>query len=278
MNAISKPLTALDTAAKGSIDISGLRPVACDSLVRMGSANDGGYVVPLSAVKAANVLLSFGLSHNWTFERDFKRLNPAVLIHCYDHTVSFQTTIEYSVRQLLISILRFSGTALRRAAAWLDYPIFFRGNVIHFKTRVWPDRQQESATIDDIFGRLPPESRVFVKMDIEGSEYRVLDDLLRHADTIEAIAIEFHDIDMLVQRFNELTEKIKEKFHIVHIHANNHMGVTPCNFPIALEVSFLNRRNFASIPERSLLEYPVPGLDQPNNPRSPDIKLNFDAR
>src|ERR1700730_3553688 len=83
------------------IQLSDFRPVACEQLARIGSANDGGYVVPLGAVKAANALLSFGLSHDWTFERDFKKHNAGAVVHCYDHTVSLRTAFEYSIGQLL---------------------------------------------------------------------------------------------------------------------------------------------------------------------------------
>ncbi len=71
------------------IQLSDLRPVACETLVRIGSPNDGGYVVPLDAVKTAGALLSFGLAHNWTFEQGFKKHNAGAIIHGYDHTVSF---------------------------------------------------------------------------------------------------------------------------------------------------------------------------------------------
>src|SRR5260370_10494537 len=72
----------------GPIRLSDFQPVACEALARIGSANDGGYVVPLDAVMAARALVSFGLSHDWTFERDFKKYNADAIIHCYDHTVS----------------------------------------------------------------------------------------------------------------------------------------------------------------------------------------------
>jgi hypothetical protein len=275
LNPTGNPRDTPDIAANRSINVASLRPVACDSLVRMGSPNDGGYVVPLSAVKTADALLSFGLSHDWSFEREFRKLNPDSPIHCYDNTVSFLTTAEYSVRQLLRSVLQLNASSLRKAAAWLDYATFFRGNVVHFRNRIWRDRQRDSATVDDAFSRLSGERPVFVKMDIEGSEYRVFEDVLRHGDTIEAIAVEFHDIDLLRQRFDELIDKAKEQFHIVHVHANNIVGLAPGNFPIVLELTFLNKRRFTAPALPSLAEYPIPGLDQPNDPRSPDLKLGF---
>ena len=257
------------------IQLSDLHPVACESLLRIGSPNDGGYVVPLDAVKAARALVSFGLSHDWTFERDFKKCNADATIHCYDHTVSLRTAFLFSIGQLLRFVLLFRARALRKIFTWVDYKLFFRSDGTHFKQRIWPDNQDNSATIDDVFNRLPAECPVFVKMDIEGSEYLVLDDLLRHSRNIVAIAIEFHDVDTHPGLFNSLVEKIKREFHVVHIHGNNMGGIAAFNFPKALEITFLNKRFFDSAPSPSCLTYPTPGLDHPNNPRLPEIAFEF---
>jgi hypothetical protein len=257
------------------IQLSNLHPVACEKLTRLGSANDGGYVVPLDAVRAAGALLSFGLSHDWTFERDFKKHNANAVVHCYDHTVSLQTAFEYSIGQLLRFVVQFRTRALRKAFTWIDYLLFFRADSVHFKQRVWHDTRNNGVTIGDVFSRLPAECPVFVKMDIEGSEYRVLDDLLRHSRNIVSMAIEFHDVDLLHTQFNSLIEKIKRDFYIVHIHGNNMGGTTPFHFPIAPEVTFLNKRFFNSPPSLSRLKYPIPGLDRPNLPGFPDFTFEF---
>jgi Methyltransferase FkbM domain len=257
------------------VQLSDFRPVACEKLVRIGSPNDGGYVVPLDAVKASGALLSFGLAHDWTFERDFKKHNPGAIVHCYDHTVSFPTVLAYSFGQLLRAIVRLDAGHLRKAFAWIDYPLFFRTDRIHFRQRVWRDRQDNSVTVDDAFARLPEAVPTFVKVDIEGSEYRILDDLLRHSPNITALAIEFHDVDIVPELFNSFVERIKRDFYIVHIHGNNLGGLAPFHFPIAPEITFLNKRFFASAPALSGRKYPIPELDRPNYPGLPDFALEF---
>lgn len=265
----------LRSDAGDPVQLSDFRPVACDRLARIGSENDGGYVVPLDAVKAAGALLSLGLSHNWAFERDFRKHNAHAIIHCYDHTVSLRTSFEYSIGQLLRFIAQLKPSALWKVFTWIDYKLFFRGDKIHFKQRIWRDAEDKSATIEGAFGRMPAECQIFVKMDIEGSEYRVLEDLLRHAARIVAMAIEFHDVDILTDRFNFLIEKIKRDFHIVHIHGNNMGGTAPFNFPMSPEITFLNKRFFDSPPQPSGLKYPIPGLDRPNHPGLPEFTFEF---
>jgi hypothetical protein len=257
------------------IQLSDLHPVTCASLARIGSKNDGGYVIPLDAISEANALLSFGLSHDWTFERDFKKHNAGAVIHCYDHTVSLRTAFQYSTGQLLRFVLQPRTRMFRKVSTWIDYLLFFRDDKIHFKQRIWRDRENNSATVDDAFSRLPASSQVFVKMDIEGGEYRVLDDLLRHSRNIVAMAIEFHDVDILPSLFNSLIEKIKRDFYIVHIHGNNMGGLTPFHFPIAPEITFLHKRFFSAAPPPSTLRYPIPGLDRPNHPRFPEFTFEF---
>ena len=272
----TSPSTIIVRSEPGdAVHLSDFRPVECASLVRIGGPNDGGYVVPLDAVTAADALLSFGLAHNWTFERDFGRHNPRALIHCYDHTVSARTAVEHSIGQLFRFLARWNVNHLRQVFTWLDYPLFFRGRNVHFKQRIWLDRQYDSATVDDAFARLPEGAQVFAKVDVEGSEYRIMDDLLRHAPNIVALAIEFHDVDILPERFNALIEAIKRDFHIVHFHANNMGGLTPFHFPGAPEITFLNKRFFNAAPLPSQKTYPIAGLDAPNQPRFPDYKYEF---
>jgi hypothetical protein len=257
------------------VQLSDFQPVACERLARIGSSNDGGYVVPLDAVKASGALLSFGLSHDWTFERDFKKHNADAIVHCYDHTVSFPTVLVYSFRQFVGAIVRLDAGHLRKAFAWLDYPSFFRAERIHFRQRVWRDRESNSVTADDAFARLPEAIPTFVKVDIEGSEYRILDDLLRHSADITALAIEFHDVDIVPELFSSFVEKIKRDFYLVHIHGNNLGGLAPFHFPIAPEITFLNKRFFGSPPALSSRKYPIPELDRPNHSGLPDFALEF---
>ena len=48
-----------------------LRPVDLDDLVRLGGAHDGGYVVSARCLRATTLLVSFGISDDWSFEHAF---------------------------------------------------------------------------------------------------------------------------------------------------------------------------------------------------------------
>ena len=65
-----------------------LKPVFVENneLIRLGSIDDGGYVVPLKSIKNSKSLVSFGISDNWDFEKDFTKKGN-VNLYAYDHSV-----------------------------------------------------------------------------------------------------------------------------------------------------------------------------------------------
>ena len=57
-----------------------------NELVRVGSIDDGGYVVPLLDIKNSQILISMGISDNWDFEKDFSKISNAKIL-AYDNTI-----------------------------------------------------------------------------------------------------------------------------------------------------------------------------------------------
>ena len=112
---------------------------------------------------------------------------------------------------------------------------------------------------------------VFLKIDIEGSEYRILEDILKYQDKITGMAIEFHNIDLhkdlicdFIKRFN---------LSLCHIHGQNPSGTDYLdinNDPTQVEMTFSNTKKVLSNNSK------IPHiLDQPADSRFPDVKLNF---
>ena len=61
---------------------------------------------------------------------------------------------------------------------------------------------------------------VFLKIDIEGSEYRILDQLIENQKKINGLVIEFHDCDLHFDRINRFIQSFE--LDLVHIHVNNY--------------------------------------------------------
>ena len=52
-----------------------LKPIKKSNLLRLGRNSDGGYVVNLDAIKKCNILISFGMGSDWSFELDYIKKN-----------------------------------------------------------------------------------------------------------------------------------------------------------------------------------------------------------
>jgi hypothetical protein len=48
-----------------------LKPKHLYDLIRLGRNNDGGYLVEKNSLKVSKALISFGLSFDWSFGKDF---------------------------------------------------------------------------------------------------------------------------------------------------------------------------------------------------------------
>ncbi len=254
-----------------------LSPVILDDLFRMGTKGDGGYVLPKSLVLSSDFLLSFGINDDWNFEIDFQKNVPNAKIHAYDHTISkkkFFGEVKKNIKRILTGKLSYLDSLKRSYQNYINYKKFFKGNIIHFNQRVHNRIESaEDSTIEEIFNKISSE-KILLKMDIEGSEYRVIHDLLRFSNRLNGLVIEFHDIYPFLTAFIESIKAIQDNFFIAHLHANNHSFLSPDNIPEALEITFV-RKDFLP-PEISLRKFlPLEHLDVPCKPNSADYRIYF---
>jgi hypothetical protein len=172
-------------------------------------------------------------------------------------------------------LLRFSFKKLINSINLLfSYLTFFKGDVFHFEKRIHNYvHHYYDITFDEVILKTKSKN-IFLKVDIEGSEYRIIDSVVKHADRISAIAIEFHNADALRPIFISAIKKLQKKFKIVHLHANNHAGHAKDGFPECPEITFINRRiKIRTYNKRKLL--PLKGLDFSCAARSLDYQLIF---
>ena len=159
-------------------------------LIRIGSNNDGGYLVEKNSLLETKYLISFGLGLNWSFEKHFHSLNDCP-IDCYDHTIKYSLLKKIS-RKNIIHLFRLKNILNRKALKesfenvfiYKDYKSFFVGKKRHFKSAIGIGRNKINLgeIIEDI-----NLSNIFFKIDIEGSEYRILDELLKFQSLISGL-------------------------------------------------------------------------------------------
>ena len=121
-----------------------------------------------------------------------------------------------------------------------------------------------------IFERIK-SNKIFLKIDIEGSEYRILDDLIRYQDLIKGLVIEFHNIDLHMEKILNFIKNFK--LNVVHIHGQNPGGVDYLDRngdPIQIELTFSSYSQYKDV---------IPCIpnkfDQPSDRRYEEVNLKF---
>jgi hypothetical protein len=136
-------------------------------------------------------------------------------------------------------------------------------------------------TLNEIFGLISSpnlqEHCVFIKMDIEQSEFRVLPDLANYFRFLTGMVVEFHDLDILWSKFVDLMNQLTGSFVVAHLHANNFCDLIPkSKTPKLLEVTLLHRDLVRPDEQGIHTEvYPIAGLDQPNDHEKEDYVLEL---
>ncbi|MDR0662829.1 MAG: hypothetical protein LBF80_01950 [Spirochaetaceae bacterium] len=266
------------------------RPIKLDDLVRLGREYDGGYVVSRRQVEKTDILLSFGINDDWSFETDFEKLQR-IEMFAYDYSVSNKYKIN-EIRDYFGCMLG-SLFVLRRSKVkeyWRKifeikqnlnrlHGYFQKKYGRHFIPKYLGDSDNDQyVSFHTIFTELSGAGKlsVFIKMDIEGAEYTALPHLSPYFDKINGLAIEFHGLNQ-GKAFEETTKLLLNDYYVAHIHANNSCGhIINSLLPMVIEITFIHKSMLPSEnAEPSTLKYPVKGLDFPNMKTLDDIVLNF---
>jgi len=253
-------------------DLSFLRPVIIEEICRVGNLSDGGYVMSRSAIESSDVLLSLGLGENWSFEKAFSEINKSASIDIYDHTVSlsfFVSKVFRGLVKLLIFKESFSDVSAR-AKRLKDYFLFW---MMNSKNRHHQIRIGE-ASLRAALSRYMNSEMIGLKVDIEGSEWELLNLIAFNKDRFRFLLIEIHDFNNHVEQLRGFLRELSGHFVLAHLHANNFETLGSNGFPKVFEITLLSLRGTA-ISAGYRNELPIPGLDVPNAKNRPDFLIKF---
>jgi hypothetical protein len=109
-------------------------------LKRVGSHNDGGYLIPAELIKKTQTLLSFGLNDDWSFEESFKKINDRCNVYTFDHTVNRKFWYEYTILSIFYFIKNFKN--YDKIIKFIKYYSFFQNklNNFHIKKKIVPKK------------------------------------------------------------------------------------------------------------------------------------------
>jgi hypothetical protein len=224
-----------------------LSPVATDkNLIRIGSINDGGYIVP-------NVL------------EDIK--------YCYSAGIGFNYDFEFKLAKKGIKCFMadFSINEIEKNSNLIFDKIFISGNTEdkYLSIEDWIQKKEADPSVGSI-----------LKIDVEGDEYKILNSVNKDFFLkFKIIIIEFHNLHYLFNEkfffsFHDIIEKIINNFYCVHIHPNNDVDFVKkkenITIPPVMEFTFINKKNLKINNQK--LFFPNK-LDSDNNPDKRSIVL-----
>tara|TARA_B100001564_G_scaffold352322_1_gene359565 strand:- start:97 stop:891 length:795 start_codon:yes stop_codon:yes gene_type:complete len=255
-----------------------LKPLKTPNLIRLGRKADGGYVVDKKIIQNTNTLVSFGLGSDWSFELDYLKINKDVKIHMYDFQVSKITYIKSILKYLKRFVtLRCKFKDLKaRYLLYKNYSDFLNLSCLKFYPEkiTYPIKNKNDTDLDKVLLRILNNEKIILKIDIEGYEFNLIDQIVENRSRITMLIMEYHWLDKNEELFLKSVKKIQQYFDIIHIHGNNHCEKLLSGLPIALEMTLINKdsNNFS---QDYVKKFPIKDLDFPNNPYKEDLFFSF---
>jgi hypothetical protein len=183
---------------------------------RVGKDYDGGYIIAEIPFVKYTTLIAGGILDDISFEEHFMNKYPNTKIYAFDGTIN-------------------------------NLPK--ENNKITFiKKNIGFENNENTTNLHDIIN---VNSRIFIKMDIEGGEIPWIESLSdEQMNKFEQIVMEFHwpfgdkEIDVF--------DKLNKNHYLIHFHGNNCCGVRNHNgviIPNVFECTYLHKKYFINIPE-----------------------------
>jgi hypothetical protein len=225
-----------------------LKPMYVGSKIRLGRNEDGGYVTTRKSIVDSVALFSYGISDDISFEEHYIKITGNDS-HSFDHTINGIKTI--FPNKFFFNKEGISGNKALQTNNFIE----------HYKQR-------------------NIKNRVILKIDTEGAEYEYfLNTNIKFLSEITtSIIVEFHFLNLENVRnvFIDCINRLREYFHICHIHGNNAVGTFCLNnytIPEILEITFAPKElNLEAVFDTNT--YPTE-LDMPNILGKPDCDLSF---
>lgn len=277
-----------------------LKPYKTSDKVRIGSVYDGGYILPNDVLKKVKLLLSFGVSTNFDFEKAMTYYVKELDIFMFDPFIGPIADFSRLVKRIFKKSKveksnkhynakenkNYKGDSSLmiqipiRLIHWIKFYLFINKQNITFKkmgVRNYSDKT--FMTFCDIKNIIVKKelSNYIIKLDIEGDEYLLINDILANSNSLEALLIEVHHVESKHQELIDLIQKLKNSdLYLCHIHGNNSDSLVPgTTIPNTLELTFAKSAYLTKPLKLDTSEYPVINIDSPCEPRFYDYELEF---
>jgi hypothetical protein len=254
------------------LELKDFQPFNYDKLVRKGSTNDGGYLIPADI--SAKFLISLGLGDDWKFELDLIKHKQVSKFIVVDHSVTLLNLL-----RILFNRKRKIKAFIYRAIVLIRYVrafTFLRNKHVKKKiTKYGCNENSSEINLNEIFKEFVVDSKstIILKIDIEGSEFDIIEQVIEFSSQTLVLIIEFHEILKQKEKFKTSLELLKSKFLLIHTHVNNYGEINEFSIPNVCEFTFINHNMHRE--QRKVSRLPRVGLDSPSTPGRPDQEIIF---
>tara|TARA_B100001971_G_scaffold28329_1_gene22685 strand:- start:35 stop:631 length:597 start_codon:yes stop_codon:yes gene_type:complete len=176
-----------------------LIPCPQQTLLRMGVNKDGGYIVNEKLINNSNILISFGMGDEFSFENDFLKKNEKNKVFIFDYSINHKIYIK-NILKIIRRILKFKrrySDLIMILNTFKNFRKFINKDKVEFFSKKITNNviNKNDINLKKIFEllKINKKENINLKIDIEGDEYKIIDDILIYNDKISQIVMEFHD-------------------------------------------------------------------------------------
>jgi hypothetical protein len=199
-------------------------------IIRIGSIRDGGYFVTKRMVEDSNFIISGGISYNVAFEKDFWDINRNAKLIMIDGSFNIFT---YLLRPFYWMV--FKRSFLMKIGGLVDM-LYLKKKAVFLKKYLG----NSGISLSKIFDLYAKENIGYLKLDIEGAEYQLLDDIILYRGKLIGVAIEFHDVSNHIPEINDFIAKLK--MDVIGFNINEVGKLNAENIPNVIEICFADQK------------------------------------
>ncbi len=199
-------------------------------VIRIGAIRDGGYFVTKRLVEDCGFIISGGISYNVAFEKDFWDINRKAKLILIDGSFNIFTYLARPFYWML-----FKRTFLMKIGGLIDM-LYLKRKAIFLKKYLGSG----GISLKHIFDIYTHQKNGYLKLDIEGSEYELLDEIISFRSKLNGVSIEFHDVPAHIREINDFILKLG--MCVIGFNINEVGGVNTQNMPEVIELCFADEK------------------------------------
>lgn len=222
-------------------------------LIRLGNKYDGGYVIPKEVIKASDVLMRYGNGSDTSFEKDISQ---------NFNKTSYEFICNVKNSESGISNCHLLNEYVGTSSICKKENIFSE-DITSFSL------QCQNLKLEN--------KNILMKIDIEGAEYSIMDNILKYSDNIMGIVTKLYIRKLKTyEKILKFLSLFDKDFVLVHLHGNNCYSCKRKKFPIpdVIELSYINKNLINSYQISKNQKHPQP-IDQPNIRNKKDCKFKI---